>query len=114
RTAYPGGVFGRTGQARLRRADGRWPGDDRHAPVSSARAVRQRTARSHLPGRLPGRPTKVACGSRSTTLTMTDVTHLLAAIVGGDPHAAAQLLPLIYDELRRLAAQRLVQEKPGQ
>ncbi len=45
---------------------------------------------------------------------MTDVTHLLAAIEGGNPHAAAQLLPLVYDELRRLAAQRLAQEKPGQ
>jgi RNA polymerase sigma factor (TIGR02999 family) len=45
---------------------------------------------------------------------MTDVTRILSAIEQGDPHAAAQLLPLVYDELRRLAAQRLAQEKPGQ
>jgi RNA polymerase sigma factor (TIGR02999 family) len=45
---------------------------------------------------------------------MTDVTRILSAIDQGDPHAAEQLLPLVYDELRRLAAQRLAQEKPGQ
>ena len=45
---------------------------------------------------------------------MTDVTHILCAIEQGDPQAAEQLLPLVYDELRRLAAQRLAQEKPGQ
>src|SRR5262245_48773147 len=45
---------------------------------------------------------------------MSDVTRILTAIEGGDPHAAEQLLPLVYDELRKLAAQRLTQEKPGQ
>jgi RNA polymerase sigma factor (TIGR02999 family) len=45
---------------------------------------------------------------------MSDVTRILSAIEQGDPHAADQLLPLIYDELRKLAAQRLAQEKPGQ
>jgi RNA polymerase sigma factor (TIGR02999 family) len=45
---------------------------------------------------------------------MTDVTRILSAIEQGDPYAAAQLLPLVYDELRNLAAQRLAQEKPGQ
>jgi RNA polymerase sigma factor (TIGR02999 family) len=45
---------------------------------------------------------------------MTDVTLILSAIEQGDPQAAAQLLPLVYDELRELAAQRLAQEKPGQ
>jgi RNA polymerase sigma factor (TIGR02999 family) len=45
---------------------------------------------------------------------MADVTHLLNALEQGDSHAAGQLLPLVYDELRRLAAQRLAQEKPGQ
>jgi RNA polymerase sigma factor (TIGR02999 family) len=43
-----------------------------------------------------------------------DVTGILTAIEQGDPHAAAQLLPLVYDELRRLAAQRLAGEAPGQ
>jgi RNA polymerase sigma factor (TIGR02999 family) len=45
---------------------------------------------------------------------MNDVTRILSAIEQGDPQAAAQLLPLVYDELRKLAAQRLAQEKPGQ
>src|SRR5262245_44237639 len=45
---------------------------------------------------------------------MSDVTRILSAIEQGDPHAAEQLLPLVYDELRRLAAQKLAQEKPGQ
>jgi len=45
---------------------------------------------------------------------MTDVTRILSAIDQGDPHAAEQLLPLVYKELRKLAAQRLAQEKPGQ
>jgi RNA polymerase sigma factor (TIGR02999 family) len=46
--------------------------------------------------------------------TMTDVTRILSAIGQGDPHAAAQLLPLVYDELRRLAAAQMAREKPGQ
>jgi RNA polymerase sigma factor (TIGR02999 family) len=45
---------------------------------------------------------------------MTDVTRVLAAIDQGDPEAAEQLLPLVYNELRRLAAHKLAQEKPGQ
>jgi RNA polymerase sigma factor (TIGR02999 family) len=45
---------------------------------------------------------------------MTEVTRILAAIEQGDPLAAEKLLPLVYDELRRLAAQKLAQEKPGQ
>jgi RNA polymerase sigma factor (TIGR02999 family) len=43
---------------------------------------------------------------------MADVTQLLAAAEAGDPHAAAELLPLIYDELRRLAAARMAAERP--
>jgi RNA polymerase sigma factor (TIGR02999 family) len=45
---------------------------------------------------------------------MSDVTRILSAIEQGDPNAAEQLLPLVYDELRKLAAQKLAQEKPGQ
>jgi RNA polymerase sigma factor (TIGR02999 family) len=45
---------------------------------------------------------------------MSEVTHILSAIEQGDPHAAAQLLPLVYNKLRQLAAQKLAQEKPGQ
>src|SRR5256714_6679457 len=45
---------------------------------------------------------------------MIEVTRILTATEQGDPHAAEQLLPLLYDELRRLAAQKLAQESPGQ
>src|SRR5215204_994463 len=45
---------------------------------------------------------------------MDDVTRILSAVERGDPQAAEQLLPLVYDELRRLAAARLAREKPGQ
>jgi RNA polymerase sigma factor (TIGR02999 family) len=43
---------------------------------------------------------------------MTDVTHILSQIEQGDPNAAERLLPLVYDELRKLAARRMVQESP--
>jgi len=45
---------------------------------------------------------------------MSDVTRILNAIEGGDPKAVDQLLPLVYEELRRLAARRMAREKPGQ
>jgi RNA polymerase sigma factor (TIGR02999 family) len=45
---------------------------------------------------------------------MNDVTRILSAIEQGDPKAAEQLLPLVYEELRKLAAQKMAQEKPGQ
>ncbi len=46
--------------------------------------------------------------------SMSELPSLLSAIEQGDPTAAAQLLPMVYDQLRQLAAQRLAQEKPGQ
>src|SRR5262245_16021593 len=45
---------------------------------------------------------------------MNDVTQILSQIESGDPSAANQLLPLVYEELRKLAAARIAQEKPGQ
>jgi RNA polymerase sigma factor (TIGR02999 family) len=45
---------------------------------------------------------------------MNEVTRILSAMEQGDPHAASQLLPLVYDELRRLAAHRLAHQNPGQ
>jgi len=45
---------------------------------------------------------------------MADVTPIINAIENGDPHAAALLLPVVYDELRKLAADKMVQEKAGQ
>jgi RNA polymerase sigma factor (TIGR02999 family) len=50
----------------------------------------------------------------TANLSMTDVTRILSDIERGDPKAAEQLLPLVYDELRALAAQKLAREKPGQ
>ena len=56
-----------------------------------------------------------AIGSLSRPVpALTGVTGILAAIDQGDPHAAEQLLPLVYDELRKLAAHRMAQEAPGQ
>src|ERR1700751_6403236 len=52
--------------------------------------------------------------SSVSVLPMNEVTRILSAIEGGDPHAAEELLPLVYQELRQLAAQKLAQEKPGQ
>ena len=45
---------------------------------------------------------------------MSEVTRILTAIEQGDPHAAEQLLPLVYDELRKLAAEKMAHERPGQ
>src|SRR4029453_13713198 len=45
---------------------------------------------------------------------MTEVTRILSQMSAGDPHAANELLPLVYEELRKLAAARLAHEKPGQ
>src|ERR1700686_3270978 len=52
--------------------------------------------------------------SRTSEFSMNEVTRILSAIEQGDTHAAEQLLPLVYDELRKLAAQKLAQEAPGQ
>lgn len=46
--------------------------------------------------------------------SQSDVTRILQDIAGGDPHAAERLLPLVYDDLRRLAARKMVREQPGQ
>src|SRR6187200_2363215 len=72
----------------------------------STRASRRATR----PGTDASDPERPAPGSAP----MNDVTRILSAIEAGDPQAAQQLLPLVYDELRRLAACQLAQEKPGQ
>jgi RNA polymerase sigma factor (TIGR02999 family) len=51
---------------------------------------------------------------RLTLGSMNEVTRILSAVEQGDPHAANQLLPLVYEELRKLAAQKLAHEAPGQ
>ena len=69
--------------------------------------------------RLRGRRAEAGFQSRpaphpGTLYDVADVTRILAAIEQGDPHAAVELLPLVYDELRKLAAARMADEKPGQ
>ena len=59
-------------------------------------------------------PTCVVAGRGLSSTLVSDSTRILSAIEQGDPHAAEQLVPLVYDELRKLAAQKLAQEKPGQ
>jgi hypothetical protein len=80
----------------------RSPRQVRHAPVNDS-ATRT--------GNWSQRPAGTSDPSISP---MNDVTRILSAVEQGDPHAAEQLLPLVYDELRKLAARRLAQEKPGQ
>src|SRR5262249_28056844 len=79
----------------------------------------------------PSAPSRQACSSRAGAMSpgavaaagvdrprrqslMTEVTRILSDIEPGAPQAAEQLLALVYDELRKLAAQRLAQERPGQ
>ena len=62
---------------------------------------------------VPSTRQRVSC-IRISAAPMTNVTKVLSRIESGDPSAAEQLLPIIYDELRKLAAQRLAHEKPGQ
>src|SRR5262245_56471630 len=59
-------------------------------------------------------PGETSRSPRGRLPRMTDVTRILSAIEQGDPNAADQLLPLVYDELRRLAAVQMAREKPGQ
>src|SRR5262245_31597276 len=63
--------------------------------------------------RLPGECLRSAF-SGSNLVGMAEVTQLLDNAAAGDPKAAAELLPLVYDELRKLAAARLAEERPGQ
>ena len=56
----------------------------------------------------------LAASPTLATEPMTDLTQILSAIEQGDGQASEQLLPLVYDELRRLAAQKMANEKPGQ
>jgi RNA polymerase sigma factor (TIGR02999 family) len=64
------------------------------------------TALESRSGKPPGWP--------SEAVSMNDVTRILSALAHGDPRASEQLLPLVYDELRKLAAQKMAQEKPVQ
>jgi RNA polymerase sigma factor (TIGR02999 family) len=82
--------------------------------------IRTRAAAALIPDRVTSHRTSALglgrgqFGRPTASLSMTDVTRILLGIEQGDPQAAEQLLPLVYDELRRLAALKLAQEKPGQ
>src|SRR5438105_4967338 len=84
--------------------------------VSGRRSARPRAAASERP-RLRSRPKPAPLPRRSGAVSlavMSDLTRILSALEQGEAHAAERLLPLVYDELRKLAAQRLAQERPGQ
>jgi RNA polymerase sigma factor (TIGR02999 family) len=67
------------------------------------------------PRRASRRPLRLTTWFRRGTLAgMSEVSRLLSAIEQGDAHASGRLMPLVYDELRQLAAQKLAQERPGQ
>src|SRR5205814_6298163 len=78
-----------------------------NAPTSPAPCI-HRSSRGTLVSRAIPRD------SNAAVPLMKDVTRILSAVEHGDRHAAEQLLPLVYDELRKLAAQRMAQEAPGQ
>ena len=84
--------------------------------IASSREVTSPMRRSIRPKRASFRPppSETSRSPRGKLRRMNDVTRILSAIEHGDPQAAEQLLPLVYDELRKLAAQKLAQEKPGQ
>jgi RNA polymerase sigma factor (TIGR02999 family) len=69
-----------------------------------------------MTGRPSARPLYSTAAPRESKVRcrMSDVTRILSAIQRGEPHAAGQLLPLVYDELRKLATRKLTQERPGQ
>src|SRR5262245_36224758 len=110
---------GRRAAAHPRRP-GRPPG--RPGRRRGSRRRRVTSARHPSPWRRPKRlagvadPRDNAVSPRPPTPVpaMSDVTRILSAIDQGDPGAAEQLLPLVYDQLRRLAAEKLAGERPGQ
>src|SRR5262245_36401429 len=74
----------------------------------SGRRCQRRASANRIQEIFRHRADPVVCSA-----AMSEVTRILSAVEQGDPHAAEQLLPLVYDELRRLAAAKLAQEKPG-
>src|SRR5690242_12907012 len=80
--------------------------------VSGVMTSRIRDIANHIPSMYNDRPT-LSRTARAQTV-MNEVTRVLSAIEDGEPHAAEQLLPLVYDELRKLAAGKLARETPGQ
>src|SRR5262249_23669384 len=76
----------------------------------------RRIPRSRKPERagLRSQSSETSRSPRGRLPRMTEVTRILSAIEQGDPRASARLLPLVYTELRRLAAHKLAQERPGQ
>ncbi len=99
-----------SGQAREGRRMGRQAGTG-----SICRRTSSRSDVQDLPRRSPGPTIDPPAIFRSgRDLLMNDVTQILEAVEQGDAHAAARLLPLLYDELRKLAAQKMALERPGQ
>src|SRR5262249_1450904 len=115
-------LTGRTPRKPGGHLDGRKAGTRRRWPTRSGVSVRRALGTSACarmsrgPERASFRPPscETSRSPRRRLPRMTDGTGILSAIEQGDPHAATQLLPLVYDELRTLAAQKLAHEAPGQ
>jgi hypothetical protein len=86
---------------------------DRRRGTSPPRIGKRGRAHLEGRGRVSGRLFVPAKSPAVTLMRTSDVTQLLAATAAGDPRAAAELLPLVYDELRALAAARMASETPG-
>src|SRR5216684_4361845 len=82
--------------------------------ASTARCPRSALVEDEMPSGLRGAPGICSEAKRCRSVVMSDATLMLAAIERGDPKAAEQLLALVYDELRRLAAYKMAQQAPGQ
>src|SRR5437899_405626 len=107
---------------RLRRLGRCGGAGDRRPSPSGRAAARARRRRRHRRFAGSGRGAgETACEGLyscpiylSLAISMSEVTRILSAIESGDPHAAEELLPLVYAELRKLASAKLAQENPGQ
>src|SRR5262249_44349837 len=86
----------------------------RHRPEAARHLFFSRRAEGVITQACPWFSTRHGAWPGFTIPGMSDVTRILSAIEQGDSHAAGRLLPLVYEELRKLAAEKLAQEKPGQ
>src|SRR5262249_3664038 len=110
------GVRGDTSRKRLRRAQ-RAPSltlPARVVPCRDTVGLPAEESQDMPPGGWYTHRETVPLSNQRGTATMSEVTEIMSAVAQGDPQAASQLLPLVYDELRQLAAHRLAHQRPGQ
>src|SRR6516165_570811 len=117
--SWPGDGSITSGVPTKSRTCGQLAGTFTDGPLDGGKDLVRQQVRRLRPATIPRPAPTIGTGRPAATFAlrlslMTDVTRILSAIEQGDPHASEHLLPLVYDELRRLAAQKLAQEKPGQ